>query len=270
MIEEVEEAVMEEREERAASVPRELEQEESSSMSSNSSSSELSDARKLGRRICGNSIENSEEEEESGCLGIYDEEPQDYDRSGTRAEMEAEENRLNIQIQLMIRRGTEGNRKELARLRRRLRDITRRNSRHSNFPTDKNRGDRKEARCRRRILSHGITSRVENDNCEFNTCPEGYDYADAEEARELLRPETMKDEVGLDTSDDDDDGETEKKSPSRSKKKSKKGKKPILGAAGYLEASLFGSDISSSSNSDHDTGDEGDLVIRSEALREFM
>lgn len=99
MIEEVEEAVMEEREERAASVPREMEQEESSSMSSNSTSSELCGGRKMGVGIGGNSFEDSEEEE-SGCLEIYDEEPQDYDRSGTRTETDAEENRLNASSNL--------------------------------------------------------------------------------------------------------------------------------------------------------------------------
>lgn len=190
----------------------------------------------------------------------------------------------------MIRRGVEGNQKNLARLRRRLYDITKKTSPRSTFPTDTNRVDRKvsysvdriidltflfiyqQAQCRRRNLSHGLTSQVETDNCEFNTCPEGYDYADAEEARELLRPETVKEEVGLDASDDDDDEdeETDKKNPHRPKKKSKKGKKRILGAAGYLEASLFGSDISSSSNSDHDARDDGVVAIRSEALREFM
>uniref|UniRef100_A0A5K3ENN2 Protein-serine/threonine phosphatase n=1 Tax=Mesocestoides corti TaxID=53468 RepID=A0A5K3ENN2_MESCO len=96
---------------------------------------------------------------------------------------------------------------------------------------------------------------------EFNTCPEGYDYVDAEQARELLRPETTR------------------KSPTTKQADVGGGggnyggkKKPVIGAAGYLEVSLFGSEISSSSSESDSGGDDsdGDAVIKSDALKEFM
>ncbi|KAM3178630.1 hypothetical protein ACTXT7_002186 [Hymenolepis weldensis] len=232
MMEEVEDAVMEEEIERAASIPPEMLHEGESSSSSSSISHSQDD-------------DDEDEGEQLDSLGgIYDDE--DYDQSDkSRKELEEEANRLEIHIQLLIRRGTEINRKELSSLRQRLRNVKLMMSPPATFPEEKNRqGSHHQA-------NQDLSSQVEADNREFNTCPEGYDYADAEEARQLLRPETVKVDNRRDESDNDDDSEDNglsKKNPLIRMK----AKKSILGAAGYLEASLFGSEISSSDENDGD------------------
>ena len=135
---------------------------------------------------------------------------------------------------------------------------------------------------------------------EFNTCPEGYDYVDAEQARQLLRPETRRQEcrgkriAEVDDEGDDDDegdgdnnnddgdvklssrkrdiGRTMKRRPRRQLSR-KKEKRRVIGAAGYLEASLFGSEVSSSSSlssSSDSGGNDADGIIRTDALKDFM
>nr|CDS19633.1 hypothetical protein EgrG_000372500 [Echinococcus granulosus] len=139
---------------------------------------------------------------------------------------------------------------------------------------------------RNRYLSTDPSSRLSDeltDLREFNTCPEGYDYMDAERARELLRPETARQEVRFDSrrqvghGGEGSDNEGADGGRTRRKKSRKKKKKSVIGAAGYLEASLFGSDVSSSSSSPSSTnsddcegGGDEDGIIRSDALKEFM
>ncbi|KAL5963286.1 hypothetical protein TSMEX_008981 [Taenia solium] len=283
MLDEVEEAVMEEREEQAASVPREMEGEVSSSSSSSSNSSYHNRRGKRGPEDDDEELEENDDEDED------EDDSQVEDRAAVRGDLEQEERWLRIRQQLLLRRSG-ANRRALARVERRLWEISRSGFVGRRFPLkmdrDRQRSHHHHHR-RNRHLSTDPSSRLSDeltDLREFNTCPEGYDYVDAERARELLRPETARQETrfvihrrvgkGGERSDDEeeDSGRSEKKS--RKKKK----KKHVIGAAGYLEASLFGSDVSSSSsspsstNSDDCEGGGGgeDGIIRSDALKEFM
>ncbi|VDK25611.1 unnamed protein product [Taenia asiatica] len=284
MLDEVEEAVMEEREERAASVPREMEGEVSSSSSSSSSNSSYHNRRgKRGPEDDDEELEENEDEDEDDS--------QVEDRVAARGDLEQEERWLRIRQQLLLRRSG-ANRRALARVERRLWEISRSGFVRRRFPLkvdrDRQRSHHHHHR-RNRHLSTDPSSRLSDelaDLREFNTCPEGYDYVDAERARELLRPETARQEtrfvihrrVGKGGERSDDEEEDSGRSEKKRRKKKKKKKKRVIGAAGYLEASLFGSDVSSSSsspsstNSDDCEGGGGgeDGIIRSDALKEFM
>ncbi|VDD80239.1 unnamed protein product [Mesocestoides corti] len=228
MLDEVEEAVMEEREERALSVPREMEDEESSS----SSSADDEEAK------CAYELDNYRDEEEDAN---EDDEVDDSDSHDGRGRDE--------QIHTH---------KDLEREERWLHEPRQKAFKNVRPTTTGCRSDSHEPP---NYWSDPPVSDEYADLREFNTCPEGYDYVDAEQARELLRPETTR------------------KSPTTKQADVGGGggnyggkKKPVIGAAGYLEVSLFGSEISSSSSESDSGGDDsdGDAVIKSDALKEFM
>ncbi|KAH9280391.1 RNA polymerase II subunit A C-terminal domain phosphatase [Echinococcus granulosus] len=280
MLDEVEEAVMEEREERAASVPREMEDEVSSSSSSNSS--DHNGRGKRGPEDDDEELEENDDEDEDDS--------QVEGRVATQRDLEQEGRWLRIRQQLLLRRSG-ANRRALAKIERRLWEISRSGSVGSRFSVEMARGRQHQElhhhhHRRNRYLSTDPSSRLSDeltDLREFNTCPEGYDYMDAERARELLRPETARQEVRFDSrrqvghGGEGSDNEGADGGRTRRKKSRKKKKKSVIGAAGYLEASLFGSDVSSSSSSPSSTnsddcegGGDEDGIIRSDALKEFM
>ncbi|VDO05289.1 unnamed protein product [Rodentolepis nana] len=239
MLDEVEDAMMEEELERAASIPPEMLYEGEASSSSSSSTSPSR----------GNNLdEDGQLDSLGGSCG--DEDSNEFDQGDkSHKQLEEEADRLEIQIQLLIRRGAEANRKKLTGLRQRLRSVRLMLTHPAKFPEEKNRQGSHHQR------DQDLSSQEEADNREFNTCPEGYDYVDAEEARQLLRPETVKVGNRRDESDNDDYSEDDGGLANRNPLKRMKSKKSILGAAGYLEASLFGSEISSSS--DENDGEDG-------------
>nr|CDS32408.1 RNA polymerase II subunit A C terminal domain [Hymenolepis microstoma] len=241
MMEEVEDAVMEEEIERAASIPPEMLYEDGSSSSSTSHSRHYN-------------LDESGQLDSSGESCSDDDSNDSGQSDKSHKDLEEEATRLEIQIQLLIRRGAEANRKKLTDLRQQLRSIKVMISHPIKFPEEKNRQGSHHQQNR------DLSSQVEADNREFNTCPEGYDYADAEEARQLLRPETVKVGNRRDESDNDDDSGDDDGLTNKNPLKRMKNKKSILGAAGYLEASLFGSEISSSSD-ENDGEDGGDIEV---------
>ncbi|KAL5107207.1 hypothetical protein TcWFU_000112 [Taenia crassiceps] len=250
MLDEVEEAVMEEREERAASVPREMEDEVSSSSSSSSNSSFPDRRGKRGPEEDDDELEENDDEDEDDS--------QVEDRVAARRDLEQEERWLRIRQQLLLRRSG-ANRRALAKVERRLWEISRSGSVGGHFPLEMDRGrqgflhqrSHHHYHRRSRHLPTDPSSRLSDeltDLREFNTCPEGYDYVDAERARELLRPETARQETRFDIhgrvgkGGEGSDDEAEDRGRTKRKKSRKKRRRRVIGAAGYLEASLFGSD----------------------------
>nr|VZI25791.1 unnamed protein product [Spirometra erinaceieuropaei] len=323
MLTEIEEAVLEEQEERASSVPREMEiydDDDDSSTGSSSTSSSSSQASLNG--TCSEASDDDDDDDDDGRRGGggYS----DRDGNSSSRELDQEERWLQIRRQLLLRkRGPDHG--ELAEVEKKLERIKRgrqgsAESRltvhtHSNRHAYSDHSLSHQHHHHHRHHRHYWTRRLHSatgsspgihsdpelssngwwgvgdqaavavdpvasallDQRDWNTCPEGYDYEDAERARALLRPETRRNTT----------------SGAR-----RRGRKPdLISAAACLEGvtGLFGetsgssdddedekptvdaavnSSSSSSSSSTHEDDDEDDnedlSVVTLEALKEFM
>ncbi|KAL7058917.1 hypothetical protein AAHC03_013815 [Spirometra sp. Aus1] len=326
MLTEIEEAVLEEQEERASSVPREMEiydDDDDSSTGSSSTSSSSSQASLNGTRSETSDDDDDDDDDDDGDDrrggGGYS----DRDGNSSSRELDQEERWLQIRRQLLLRkRGPDHG--ELAEVEKKLERIKRGRqgsaesrltihthssrhaySDHSLSHQHQHHRHRHHHYWTRRLhsatgSSPGIHSDPELssngwwgvgdqsavavdpvasallDQRDWNTCPEGYDYEDAERARALLRPETRRNTTS---------------SGAR-----RRGRKPgLISAAACLEGvtGLFGetsgssddddedekptvdaavnSSSSSSSTHEDDEDDNEDLsVVTLDALKEFM
>ncbi|VDL94833.1 unnamed protein product [Schistocephalus solidus] len=322
MLTEIEEAVLEEQEERASTIPREMEiYDDDDDSSVGSSSSSTSSSRTSLNGTCSEDSDDNDGEGHDGGEGYSD-------RGGHHSprEMDQEERWLQIRRQLLLRkRGPD--RGELAEIEKKLERIRRgrqgsTESRLALHTHSNRRAHPDHSSSHHHHHHHHWTRRLRStsgsspgihsdpelsangwwgvgdqsasaaaadpvasallDQRDWNTCPEGYDYEDAERARALLRPETRC---------------TTASSGARNKRR---GRKPsLVSAAACLEGvtGLFGetsgssddddddddddekptanatvsSSSSSSSSHDEDADENEDLsVVTLDALKEFM
>uniref|UniRef100_A0A0X3NTR8 Uncharacterized protein n=1 Tax=Schistocephalus solidus TaxID=70667 RepID=A0A0X3NTR8_SCHSO len=281
MLTEIEEAVLEEQEERASTIPREMEiYDDDDDSSVGSSSSSTSSSRTSLNGTCSEDSDDNDGEGHDGGEGYSD-------RGGHHSprEMDQEERWLQIRRQLLLRkRGPD--RGELAEIEKKLERIRRgrqgsTESRLALHTHSNRRAHPDHSSSHHHHHHHHWTRRLRStsgsspgihsdpelsangwwgvgdqsasaaaadpvasallDQRDWNTCPEGYDYEDAERARALLRPETRC---------------TTASSGARNKRR---GRKPsLVSAAACLEGvtGLFGETSGSSDDDDDDDDDE--------------